>query len=148
MRSPALLLIPFIVLPILEITLLIRVGSVIGVLPTIALVIGTAAAGAWLLRREGLGVLARVRAALDAGQMPARELLDGAAILIGGVLLLTPGFITDALGLFCLLPATRRLLIDLLARQVTVVAAGGFRGQAGRQARGSRTIDGEFRRED
>lgn len=149
MKLPAVLFVLFVALPIVEIYVLVRVGSVIGALPTIALVIGLSAFGAWLVRHEGLGVLQRVRTALDAGQLPARELLDGALILIGGVLLLTPGFVTDVFGLCCLLPPVRAQLIRLLARHAIVVA--GRRGPPGggaQGARGPQTLEGEYRRED
>ena len=149
MKLPAVLFVLFVALPIVEIYVLVRVGSVIGALPTIALVIGLSAFGAWLVRHEGLGVLQRVRTALDAGQLPARELLDGALILIGGVLLLTPGFVTDVFGLCCLLPPVRTWLIRALARRALVVASRRGPGpDAGAPGRGPRTLDGEYRRED
>lgn len=152
MKLPVVLFALFVALPIVEIYVLVRVGSVIGALPTIALVLGLSAFGAWLVRREGLGVLRRVQAALDAGQLPARELLDGALVLVGGVLLLTPGFVTDAFGLCCLLPPVRAWLIRVLGRHALVVVTrrGTGPGPAadGAPGRGPRTLDGEYRRED
>jgi UPF0716 protein FxsA len=98
----------FILLPILDLTLLIRLGGSIGFWPTLALVLLTGAAGAALARAEGVRVLGMVQSELAAGRVPGSALLDGVAILAGGVLLLTPGFITDVIGLILLLPPTRR----------------------------------------
>ncbi len=98
----------FLVIPIIEIYLLIQVGAEIGVLPTIGLIILTAVIGASLLRSQGLQTYGRFNQALSEGRVPANEILEGVALLIGGALLLTPGFFTDAIGFFCLLPFTRR----------------------------------------
>ena len=99
----------FFVMTIIEIFVLIKVGSVLGVLPTLALIITISLVGAWLAKREGFAVLARVRAKLDQGRMPGDELLDGMFVVAGGILLVTPGFVTDALGLLVLFPPTRYL---------------------------------------
>ncbi|OUD15685.1 FxsA family protein [Thioflexithrix psekupsensis] len=112
------LLLLFIVVPIVEIYLLISVGKVIGGLPTIGLVILTAVLGAYLLRIQGLATVRKLQRQLEAGQNPEDSLLEGILLLVGGVLLLTPGFFTDALGLFCLLPSTRIFLVRQLKRQI------------------------------
>ena len=99
----------FAVVPVAEIYVLVSVGGVIGVLPTIALVLLTALAGAHLARMQGLAVMMRIRENLAQGFMPAEELLDGLLIFLAGMTLLTPGFLTDIMGLLILLPATRNI---------------------------------------
>lgn len=108
----------FFVIPLIEIYLLIQVGHVIGALPTILLVIATSLLGAYLLKQQGLAALTRFQNNVRQGQLPANELKEGVFILLGGILLMTPGFFTDFLGLFCLLPPTRKLLIKLFARRL------------------------------
>lgn len=93
--------------PIVELYVLIEVGQVIGVLPTIALLIVVSVAGSLLLKREGLATWRRVQDALARGEMPTTEVVDGFLILLGGALLLTPGFVTDIFGLLLLFPPTR-----------------------------------------
>ena len=100
----------FAVIPVVEIYLLIKVGSLIGALPTVALLLAISAAGAWLVRHQGFGIMRRIQEELARGRLPAAELLDGAMVLVGGVLLLTPGFFTDFLGLFFLIPASRAVI--------------------------------------
>jgi UPF0716 protein FxsA len=100
----------FTIVPIIEVWLLIRVGRVIGPLPTVAILLLVSLTGAWLARSQGFRVIAAIRAELAAGRLPAAHFLDGALILTGGILLLTPGFFTDFIGLFFLIPATRTLL--------------------------------------
>lgn len=108
----------FVVVPIIEIALFIQVGGLIGVWPTIALVILTAIAGTTLLRAQGLSTMRRAQESMNQGQMPIREVFDGACLLIAGVLLLTPGFMTDALGLSLFVPAVRSALLALGAKAV------------------------------
>ncbi len=110
------LFILFAVVPVIELYLLIKVGRVIGALPTVALVLGISLGGAWLVRHQGFEIARRVQAELAQGRLPAAELLDGALVLVGGVLLLTPGFFTDFLGLFFLIPFTRAVIKRLLGR--------------------------------
>lgn len=98
----------FVVIPLVELALLIQVGQVIGLLPTVLLVLATGVGGAALARREGLRTLASIQRELAQGRLPGDALLDGAAILFGGALLLTPGILTDFFGLSLLLPVTRR----------------------------------------
>jgi len=108
----------FVIVPIVEIALFIQVGGLIGVWPTIALVFLTAVAGTTLLRAQGLSTLRRAQASLDQGQLPMREVFDGACLLVAGVLLLTPGFMTDALGLSLFLPPVRSAILGGVARAV------------------------------
>ena len=115
----------FVLIPLAEVYLLIQVGQVIGALWTILLLIAVSVLGSYLVRREGGRAWQALRLALQTHRMPARELADGALILIGGTLLLTPGFLTDALGLFFVLPLTRPLARRLLAGFVTRRLLGG-----------------------
>jgi UPF0716 protein FxsA len=106
----------FSVIPIIEIWLLIKVGRVIGALPTVCLLLAISMLGAWLAKSQGLRTVAAIRDELAAGRLPAASLLDGVMILAGGILLLTPGFFTDFLGLFFLFPMSRTLLKNWLRR--------------------------------
>lgn len=104
---PFLLALLFLVVPILEIAVLIQVGQLIGVGPTILLLIAMSIAGAVLAKREGVAVWTRFRTTLARGEVPSKEIVDGVLVLFGAALLLTPGFLTDILGLTLLIPATR-----------------------------------------
>ena len=115
----------FVAVPIIEIFVLIKVGSSIGALATIGIVILTAIIGTWMLRAQGLSTLNKARLRLSGGQIPAFELMEGMALGVGGALLLTPGFVTDAIGFFCLIPFTRKLLINALSKRVSI-GAGAF----------------------
>lgn len=95
------------IVPIVELYVLIRVGQVIGVGPTLLLLIGVSIAGTILLKREGSAAWTRLQAAITNGRMPTDEVTDGALILLGGALLLTPGFVTDVVGLTLIFPGTR-----------------------------------------
>lgn len=119
------LILLFTVLPALELALLIKVGSHIGALNTIAFVILIGVVGAALARYEGFRVLMRVQDSLQRGIMPSAELLDGFMVLAGGIALLTPGFITDAMGLFLLFPVTRAGIRWLLRRKFQSMIARG-----------------------
>jgi UPF0716 protein FxsA len=105
-----------IVLPIAELFVLFKLGTSFGVLPTVALVLGTGFAGAALAKAQGLRTLRAMQREMAAGRVPSRELMDGLAVLVGGALLLTPGLITDVMGLSLLFPPTRRAL-QMLARK-------------------------------
>ncbi|MEY2627956.1 MAG: hypothetical protein RJB08_1715, partial [Actinomycetota bacterium] len=107
----------FVALPLAEIYALIKIGSWIGVFPTIALLLLVSAVGAVLVKREGLRVLRRMQEQVAAGNMPSNEILDGVCLLLAGLLLLVPGFVTDAVGLLLLLPPFRVLLRALLKRR-------------------------------
>jgi len=139
-----------IALPLIEIALFIKVGGLIGLWPTIAIVLLTAAAGTMLLRAQGLAALGQVQTRLQAGENPAPALAHGALILVAGLLLLTPGFFTDALGLLLLVPPVRAAVIRLAAARMTVVHAGAAFGQ--RPGSGPHrdpsaspgTVDGEY----
>jgi UPF0716 protein FxsA len=114
---PLLLVVLFIVVPIAELAVLIQIGQLIGVWWTIALLVADAILGSLLARSQGRLAWRRFNEALQAGRMPAREVMDGALVLFGGALLLTPGFLSDILGLLLLLPPTRALVRAVLVRR-------------------------------
>jgi UPF0716 protein FxsA len=111
----------FIVVPIVELYVIIQVGQWIGVVPTLAILLGDALLGSWLLRQQGVAAWRRFNAALDQRRFPGREVADGVMIVVGGTLLLTPGFITDIAGLLLLIPpsraAIRRVMFGLIGRR-------------------------------
>lgn len=122
-------------MPLAEIFVLIQVGQVIGVWWTILLLVADSIFGSWLIRREGGRAWRALREALDSGRMPAKELADGALILVGGTLMLSPGFVTDALGIVLILPFTRpvarRALTGIVARKLVVVGLPGMGSPGG-----------------
>lgn len=107
----------FILLPVLELVLLVQMGRWVGLLPTLGLVVATGFLGAHLIRREGVRAMAEFQGELARGQVPARPLMAGAALLVGGALLLTPGVVTDLAGFALLLPPTRSVIISFLKRR-------------------------------
>jgi UPF0716 protein FxsA len=127
---PLLLIIIFIVVPIAELAVLIQVGQLIGVWWTIALLVADAVLGSWLLRAQTRTAWRRFNEALTNGRVPHREVIDGVLVIFGGVLLLTPGFITDIFGLLFLFPPTRVLLRGLLVRRGALKLVGAMPGTA------------------
>jgi len=115
----------FSVVPVIELYLLIRVGKTIGPLPTVALLLLVSFLGAWLVRHQGFAILGTIQRELAEGRIPAASLLDGAVVLVGGILLLTPGFFTDLLGLFFLIPITRGMIKQYLGLWLQKKLAGG-----------------------
>jgi UPF0716 protein FxsA len=142
----------FFIIPLVEMIILIEVGGMIGPLPTVGLVVLTAICGVWLLRLEGMATLTRVQEKLQRGEIPESELLEGVMLIIGGALLLTPGFATDIVGFVCLLPGLRRPLAAKIIRSTgfgqfqmhSHFQGGGFRNTDGQPGQ---TIEGEFRSE-
>ncbi|HEV2768738.1 MAG TPA: FxsA family protein [Solirubrobacteraceae bacterium] len=128
----------FVVVPLVELYVLIQVGQIIGALPTIALLVADSILGGVLLRSQGRTAWQRLATTLQSGRPPAREVADGALIIFGGALLLTPGFLTDVLGFLLLLPPTRalvrRVLTRRLATHLMVGALGATRGPRGRRS--------------
>jgi UPF0716 protein FxsA len=112
----AVLVLLFIVVPVAELYVIIQVGGLIGVWPTLALLLADALLGSLLLRHQGRGAWRRFNAAIAERRFPGREVADGVLIVIGGTLLLTPGFLTDVVGVFLLIPPTRALCRGLLRR--------------------------------
>lgn len=144
------LFLAFVAVPVLEIWVILQVGQVIGGWPTVLLLVLDSLLGVWLLRREGVRTWQALRDALAQARLPGRELADAALVLVGGTLLLTPGFVTDAVGFLLVMPPTRpvarRLLLRLLARRVsgalldpTVLGM----GEARRPGRGPTVVEGE-----
>ena len=113
-----LLVVLFIVVPIVELYVIIQIGSLIGVLPTLALLLADALLGSLLLRHQGRGAWRRFNAAIAERRFPGREVADGLMIAIGGTLLLTPGFVTDIFGLILLVPPTRAIVRRVLRAYV------------------------------
>ncbi len=115
---PALLLVAFIVVPIAELAIIVAVGSSIGVLETVALLIAVSVLGTWLIRREGRAAWAAFRRSLAEGRAPTREVVDGALVLFAGALLLTPGFLSDLLGLSLAFPPTRAVVSRMIRSRI------------------------------
>lgn len=137
-----LFIILFIFIPLIEIYLLIAIGSKIGALPTIALIIFTAGLGVTLLRIQGFLTLTKIRQSLDQGELPAATMLGGLMLLIAGALLLTPGFFTDAIGFICLVPSIRSKIANSLLKRAIVAQ---YNKKADSQGHGERiTLEGEF----
>lgn len=130
-----LLFLAFIVIPILEIAVFIQVGGLIGLVPTLVCIFATAIIGVALLRYQGFAVIRRANEAAQAGRVPVAEVFDGFCLVVAGVFLLTPGFVTDALGFVLLIPAVRtwlRLTFGArLAQSATVTVGGMGPGQPG-----------------
>jgi UPF0716 protein FxsA len=130
----------FIAVPIAELAVIIQVGQAIGVWWTIALLIADSLLGSWLMRHQGRVVWRRFNDTVQAGRVPAREVLDGTLVIFGGALLLAPGFITDILGLALLVPPTRALVRAILSRRLThrmVVSATRPRGSEAHDVEGT-----------
>lgn len=118
----------FVLVPLLELALLIRIGGVVGAWPTLALVAGTGLLGAAMARREGMRALVALQRDLAEGRLPASSLMSGAAVLVGGAFLLTPGVLTDLTGLLLLFPLTRRWAFRWARRRMEAgIANGAFR---------------------
>ncbi len=159
----------FIIIPLVELYVIIAVGEEIGAFWTIILVLLTAVVGVNLLRVQGIKTLMRAQANMARGQVPAMEMMEGMFLAAAGIMLITPGFITDTLGFLCLIPTSRRAIIRYILSRSSVrtsfdAGSGGFQSpppgadgdanpagsdQAGPdQTKKGRTIEGEFRRED
>ncbi|UOG91185.1 MAG: FxsA family protein [Candidatus Thiothrix sulfatifontis] len=131
----------FLVIPFIELWLLIKVGSAIGALATILLLILSGFLGMYLLRHQGLSTLAKFQRDVQAGQRPAKSLLEGMMMLLGGLLFIIPGFFTDIIGLILLLPPTRYLLVKFLLKN-GVVSVGGYQPTSAPRSSGA-DIEGE-----
>lgn len=113
----ALLALVFLVVPLAELAVILQVGQWLGVANTLVLLVLVSVVGAWMAKREGLGVLRRIRQQLDLGRVPGAELVDGFLVLFAGALLLTPGFLTDCLALLLLIPPVRAAVRRTLRRR-------------------------------
>jgi UPF0716 protein FxsA len=147
-----LLVVLFLIVPIVEIYVIVQVGQEIGAVPTIVLLLIESAIGAWLVKREGRRAWMALKGAVGTGRLPSSELADAALVLVGGTLLLTPGFVTDVFGFFLILPMTRpiarRALGWFVARRAAKLV--GTRVPTTRTTRGSgpRTVPGEVVRDE
>lgn len=141
MKAFPLFILLLLAVPLLEIYLLIQVGGVIGAFPTVLLVVGTAVLGAVLLRVQGLSALTRYRQAMERGELPGQIMLEGLVLLMGGLLLLIPGFFTDALGFICLIPLARQAMVAWLMRRAQTY----MQSRDPEQTPGQRVFEGECR---
>ena len=139
------LIVAFVLVPIAELYVILKVGDTLGAPLTVAILVADSILGALLLRWQGRSTWARFIGAVQAGRIPHREILDGALVILGGALLITPGFITDVLGLGLLLPPTRAVVRGVLARVLARRAVTGFADAAigGRRRGGSHAADGD-----
>ena len=148
MQSFPLLLILILSIPLIEIWIMIDIGSVIGAGWTIMAIIATAVIGASLVRFQGFGVYSRMQSSVNRGEVPAIEMIEGLSLFISGVLLLTPGFVTDALGFLILIPPLRRwFALNMLKRFFIVPMPGGPPPGASNRQHGDerKSIEGEYR---
>lgn len=134
----------FVAVPIIEIALFIQVGGAIGLWPTLLIVVLTAFAGTILMRAQGIMTLNRLQNALAEGKNPTDPMAQGAMILVAGVLLLTPGFFTDALGFSLLLPPVRVAIIRYLSARITSASFVATSSGPARRSPGPDTIDGDY----
>ena len=148
----------FLVVPIVEVYLLIQVGQVIGALWTVFLVVLTAVIGVRILKIQGLSILTRAQRKMQAGQAPAREMLEGIGLVLAGAFLLTPGFFTDTVGFLLLFPPTRNWLVSLIVSKLIISGrftnqvdqtGTGINGDRANRGQESDIIEGvKYRRED
>lgn len=145
MTIPRLFLLFLLVVPVLEIYMLLKIGATIGVIPTIFSVVATAVIGSWLLRQQGFSTLQRLQQSMAQGTLPAKELIEGPILMVGGALLLTPGFVTDAIGFLCLIPASRQKIVNYVLKHLVIPNSSANQPPA---ADTQNTIEGEFTRHD
>jgi len=146
MNPIQLVFLAFLIVPFIEIYLLLQIGGIVGVFPTIILVVSTAIIGAGLLRHQGMATWQRFQENLQRGEVPAYEMVEGPILLVGGALLLTPGFFTDVIGFACLIPSVRRRIAQYIIEK-RLIQAGVAPGQQKTKAEPG-VIEGEFKRDD
>lgn len=147
---PGLIPLIVIIVPIIEITLFVQIGGAIGLGWTLLVILATAMLGAHAIRRQGIDALARAQTQMATGKPPVGEIVHGVLILMAGILLLTPGFMTDALGFLLLFPATRLLVLELAAGFILPKLFSGFSVRRGstQNPADAKIIDGDYRVED
>ena len=147
---PGLIPLILIIVPIIEITLFVQIGGAIGLGWTLLVILATAMLGAHAIRRQGIDALARAQTQMATGKPPVGEIVHGVLILMAGILLLTPGFMTDALGFLLLFPATRLLVLELAAGFILPKLFSGFSVRRGstQNPADAKIIDGDYRVED
>ncbi|MCK5869184.1 exlusion protein FxsA [Methylococcaceae bacterium HT1] len=146
MNPVQLVFLVFLIVPFIEIYLLLQIGGIVGVFPTILLVVSTAIIGAGLLRQQGLATWQRFQDNLQKGEIPAYEMVEGPILLVGGALLLTPGFFTDVIGFACLIPPARKKIAQYIIEKRLVQAGVAPQRQKPKEQPG--VIEGEFKRDD
>ena len=139
------ILIIILIIPFLEIYLLLEVGGLIGAIPTIFLVASTAIIGTWLLKEQGFSTFQKLQENLRLGILPAYEMIEGPIILAGGLLLLTPGFITDILGIVCLIPSLRKRIAQYIIENSLIQQRGSYTEESSTR---KNVLEGEFEKED
>ena len=143
----AVLILLLVSVPLLELYVIVQVAGGLGVGQTILLLLVVSVVGAWMVRRSGLGVLNQIRTRLERGELPGNELVDGVLILVAGALMLTPGFLTDAVGLLLLFPPTRiavrSVLVRRYSKRITVAGWSGEPGRSGGHRRSGPTLDAD-----
>jgi len=147
MNPAFLFLLLFVGIPLVELYFMIQVGSEIGALSTILLVLFTAVVGGVLVRMQGFTTALRVRSTMERGEIPAIEVMGGALLLVAGILLLLPGFVTDAVGFICLIPAVRQSLVLWILKRSNVLWHAAPRSPH-KPPEERRVIDADYRRED
>ena len=147
---PGLIPLILIIVPIIEITLFVQIGGAIGLGWTLLVILATAMFGAHAIRRQGIDALARAQAQMATGKPPVGEIVHGVLILMAGILLLTPGFMTDALGFLLLFPPTRLFVLELAAGFILPKLFSGFSVRRGstQNPADAKIIDGDYRVED
>ena len=146
MRVYPFILLIFIGIPLVEVYLFIEVGQEIGALPTVLLCITTAVIGSAMVRAQGISTMARFQREMAAGQMPATTMMEGFALMLGGILLITPGFFTDAIGFLCLIPYTRRAVISRFINNMVVTRNDFSSYRTHIKPKDPDVIEGEFRK--
>ena len=139
------ILIIILIIPFLEIYLLLEVGGLIGAIPTIFLVASTAIIGTLLLKEQGFSTFQKLQENLRLGILPAYKMIEGPIILAGGLLLLTPGFITDILGIVCLIPSLRKRIAQYIIQNSLIQQRGSFTEESSTR---TNVLEGEFEKED
>lgn len=147
MRMVQVIFLFFLIVPFVEIYLLLQLGGIVGILPTVLLVVFTAVLGAWLLRQQGFSTWQRLQTNLAQGKVPAYEMIEGPILLVGGALLLTPGFFTDALGFACLIPQVRKKFAKYVIENQLINFQSGSPFQKPK-SKPDNVIEGEFKKED
>jgi UPF0716 protein FxsA len=137
-----LLILLFIVVPVAELYVIYKIGDLIGIIPTLLILVGDSLLGSWLMRSQGRVVWRRFQETMQAGRVPHREVFDGVLVIFGGAFLITPGFLTDILGVLLLLPPTRNVIRRLVVARLGQRVAVGVAGRAGRRRERGFDVEG------
>ena len=146
MKTLQFILLILLLIPFVELYLLLEVGSFLGVFPTIFMIVFTGVLGVWMLRQQGFSTLKRFQESVNRGEIPAYEMIEGLILMLGGALLIAPGFFTDILGFACLIPPLRKAIAKYVIEHYLVTAQAGSPFSQTTQA--GTAIEGEFRKED